>query len=197
MTGRSGEPKRAPNRLTEPRIDLVAPNEMSDEQRELMTDKQAQLSLFQLTARHPEVLRRLKAVGSFANRETRIAARDRELMILRMSWLYDSAFEWGQHYAQAIEAGLTEADAERVKAGPDAAGWSDWDLAVLEATDGIVADCMIPDAAWSVLRTRYDEETMLEFVIFFGHYTMVAMFANTFGLGVAPGRPNFDGELAT
>lgn len=195
MTGHG--PKRAPERLAEPRIALVAPDEMSDEQRDLMNDKQAQLSLFQLTARHPEVLRRLKAVGSFANRETKIAERDRELMILRMSWLYDSEFEWGQHYAQALDADLTQADAERVKAGPDADGWSDWDRAIVTAVDGIAADCMIPTPAWDTLRTRYDEETMLEFVIFFGHYTMVAIFANTFGLGVAPGRPGFDGKVTT
>ncbi|MEM7272516.1 MAG: carboxymuconolactone decarboxylase family protein [Actinomycetota bacterium] len=181
-------------RLSSPRIDLVAPEAMDAEQRGLMTETQAQLGLFQLCARHPEVLRRLKATGSFANRETRIAGRDRELMILRMSWLLDSEFEWGQHYDPAMAAGLSPADAERVKVGPDADGWDDWDRGVLSAIDGLVSDCMIPTAAWESLRSRYDEETMLEFVIFFGHYTMVATFANTFGLGTAPGRPGFDGR---
>lgn len=167
---------------------------MNDEQRSLMTDKQSQLSLFQLTARHPEVLRRLKAVGSFANRETQIDARDRELMILRMAWRYNSEFEWGQHYQNAIDAGLTSDDLERIKtAALD--GWADWEQAVLKATDGLISDCMIPDSAWQELRQRYDEDTMLEFVIFFGHYTMVSMFANTFGLPLALGRPGFDGQI--
>ena len=189
----SGE---ASERLRAPRIDLVAPDAMDAEQRSLMTEKQAQLSLFQLLARHPEVLRRLKATGSFANRDTQIPERDRELMILRISWLYDSEFEWGQHYEQAIEAGLSPADAERVKDDPDADGWSEWDRALLIATDGLLSGCMIPTQAWEVLRSRYSEELMLELVIFFGHYTMVAMFANTFGLGVAAGRPGFDGAAS-
>jgi len=183
----------AAQRLSAPRVPLVAPGEMNDEQRELMTEKQAELSLFQLTARHPEVLRRLKATGSFANRMTQIADRDRELMILRMAWLWQSEFEWGQHYGMALEAGFTGDDIERIKLGPDADGWSDWDHAVLLAADGLVSDCMIPASSWDTLTTRYSPDDMLEFVIFFGHYTMVATFANTFGLGVAPGRRGFDG----
>ncbi|MGI9599104.1 MAG: carboxymuconolactone decarboxylase family protein [Acidimicrobiales bacterium] len=190
---RSGD---ASERLDEPRIALVAPEHMTVEQRELMTDTQARLSLFQLTARHPEVLRRLKSTGSFANRMTQIPQRDRELLILRISWLYRSEFEWGQHYEQAIAAGLAVDDAERVKVGPDVEGWSDWDRALVLAVDGLVSDCMIPTPVWEVLRTRYSEEMMLELVIFFGHYTMVSTFANTFGLGVAPGRPGFDGVVA-
>lgn len=193
----------ASERLEAPRIDLVEPADMDAEQRELLGVDleagelgQASLSLFRLTVRHPEALRRLKAVGSFANGRTQLPDRDRELMILRVSWLYTSVFEWGQHYEQALAAGLTVDDAERVKLGPTAAGWSEWDHALLTATDGLVSDCMIPTAAWDVLRTRYSEETMLEMVIFFGHYTMVAMFANTFGLGAEPGRPDFDGVRA-
>lgn len=193
----------ASERLDEHRIPLVAPEDMTAEQRELLGVDleagelgQAGLSLFRLTVQHPEALRRLKAVGSFANRGTQIPDRDRELMILRMSWLYQSVFEWGQHYEQAIAAGLTVEDAERVKLGPDVDGWSDWDRSLLIATDGLVSDCMIPTVAWDALTARYSKEMMLELVIFFGHYTMVGMFANTFGLGAEPGRPDFNGTIA-
>ena len=178
-------------RLTEPRVALVPPEAMNDEQRSLINDKQRELGLFQLLARHPEALRRLKAVGSFANFETQLPDVDRELIILRMSWLYQSEFEWGQHYDKAVAAGWSAADIERVKIGTSAEGWSPWANAVLEATDGLVSDCMIPTPAWDVLTSRYSEEMMLELVIFFGHYTMVSTFANTFGLGLAPGRTGF------
>lgn len=167
---------------------------MNEEQRSLMTDKQSQLSLFQLLANHPEALRRLKAVGSFANSDTQLPAKDRELMILRMAWHYQSEFEWGQHYQQAIDAGWTAEDCERLKDRSATKGWDEWALALLLATDGLLDQATIPTAAWDVLRTRYSEEMMLEIVIFFGHYTMVSMFANTFGLSVGPGRPGFEAE---
>ena len=183
----------ASERLSEPRIALVAPDDMNAEQRELMTDKQAQLSLFQLCARHPEVLRRLKATGSFANQVTVLPARSREIMILRMAWLLQSEFEWGQHHPIAIAAGLTADEIERTKAGPGDERGSEWDRAVLIAIDGLVSDCMIPTESWDVLRSEWSEEMMLELVIFFGHYIMVATFANTFGLGAPPGKPGFDG----
>jgi alkylhydroperoxidase family enzyme len=164
---------------------------MDEEQRSLINETQAQLSLFQLLARHPEALRRLKATGSFANFESQIPDRDRELMVLRISWKYQSEFEWGQHYDKAIEAGLTAQECERIKDGPNAPGWDAWSKAILVATDGLLDSATIPDDAWDVLRTRYSEEVMLELVIFFGHYTMVSMFANTFGLGLGTGRPGF------
>ena len=167
---------------------------MNEEQRSLITEQQSQLNLFQLLARNPEALRRVKAVGSFANRDTALPAQDRELMILRISWLYESEFEWGQHLQQAIDAGWTRDDCERVKLGPGANGWDEWPRALLEATDGLVGQATIPDSAWDVLRARYSEEVMLELVVFFGHYTMVSMFANTFGLPLMPGRPGFDDD---
>lgn len=181
----------ADERVSAPRIALVASAEMNEEQRSLMTDKQSELSLFQLLARHPEVLRRVKAVGSFANRDCDLPAKDRELMILRMAWRYNSEFEWGQHYQQAIEAGWTAEECERLKDVSVSGDWDEWASALLSATDGLLDQAMIPTAAWNVLRTRYSEEMMLELIIFFGHYTMVSMFANTFGLGLAPGRPGF------
>ncbi len=181
----------AGERLDGPRISFVAPDDMNEEQRSLMTDKQSELSLFQLLARHPEVLRRLKAVGSFANRDSQLPAKDRELMILRMAWHYNSEFEWGQHYQQAIEAGWSAEDCERLKDRSAVEGWDDWAMALLSATDGLLDQAMIPTPAWNMLRTRYSEEMMLELVIFFGHYTMVTMFANSFGLGLSPGRPGF------
>ena len=190
-------------RLTEPRVPLLDPADMTPEQQELLGVDleagvlgQAALSLFQLTVQNPEALRRWKQVGFFANNMTGIADRDRELIILRMSWLYQSEFEWGQHIQRALDVGVSQEESERVKVGPSADGWSDWDRALLWATDGLVSDCMIPTEAWDVLTTRYPTETMLELVVFFGHYTMVSMFANTFGLGVAPGRAGFDGTVA-
>ncbi len=181
----------ASERLTEPRIALVSAAEMNEEQRSLVTERQSHVNLFQLLARHPEVLRRVKAVGSFANRDTKLPAKDRELMILRIAWHYDAEFEWGQHYQQAIDSGWSAEDCERVKHRSEIDGWDDWAAALLRATDGLLDQAMIPTAAWDVLRTRYSEEMMLELIIFFGHYTMISMFANTFGLGLAPGRPGF------
>ncbi|NNC79273.1 MAG: carboxymuconolactone decarboxylase family protein [Acidimicrobiales bacterium] len=173
----------------------MAPDDMNEEQRSLITEQQAQLSLFQLMARHPDALRRLKAVGSFANRDTVLPAKDRELMILRMAWRYNSEFEWGQHYQQAIDAGWSEADCQRVKVDSITDGWDEWSQALLAATDGLMSNAMVPTTAWDVLRRQWSEETMLELVIFFGHYTMVSMFANTFGLGLPPGRPGFNGQV--
>ena len=182
----------ASERLAAPRVPLLAPHEFNEEQRSLTTDEQRHVNLFQLVAQHPEAHRRLKATGSFANFETQLPVRDRELMILRMAWLYQSEFEWSQHAQPALDAGLTGDDLARVKVGAEADGWDDWDRTVLRTVEGLVSDCMIPTPVWDALAERYSTEMMLELVIFFGHYTLVTTLANVFGLGVNPGKPGFD-----
>src|SRR5213083_2051212 len=50
--------------------------------------------------------------------------RESELVILRVAHRHGSAYEWTQHVGLGRQAGVTEADLERIQAGPEAAGWS-------------------------------------------------------------------------
>jgi alkylhydroperoxidase family enzyme len=49
---------------------------------------------------------------------------DTELVILRVAYLCRSRYEWYQHTIIGEKAGLSVESIERIKAGPDAAGWS-------------------------------------------------------------------------
>jgi 4-carboxymuconolactone decarboxylase len=60
-----------------------------------------------------------------------ISARDRELVILRAGYNWKAGYEWAQHKRIGLDCGLTEEEIERIKAGPDAPGWSANDKALL------------------------------------------------------------------
>src|SRR5690606_38199303 len=79
-----------------------------------------------------------------------------------------------QHVRIARRAGLTDEEIERVKQGPDAAGWSADDALLLRAADELHRDACLSDATWEALAHRYDERRMIEVPMLVGHYHMVA-----------------------
>ena len=78
--------------------------------------------------------------------------RDNALLALRTGFRCDSEFEWGVHAETAVlRAGLTTEEVARVAAGPDAAGWSLRDAALLRAADELQDDHTISDDTWQTL----------------------------------------------
>jgi len=64
-----------------------------------------------------------------------LPARDRALVILRVAWQQHADYEWAHHAAIGTSAGLSGQDLTRVATGPDAAGWSAFDAALMRAVD--------------------------------------------------------------
>jgi alkylhydroperoxidase family enzyme len=84
-------------------------------------------------------------------------------------------------YARA--AGMSEADIDRVVAGPNVPGWSESEQALVRAVDELTSPAYdISDETWAVLRSQYDDARLTEIPFVVGQYTMLSMFAN--GLGV-------------
>ena len=86
-----------------PRIAPLA--DLSEELRELAMPPKGYGTPGELTVayrillNHPAVVRDLRPIGEFFLRETLLPMRDRELLILRASWLCRSPYEWGEHVA--------------------------------------------------------------------------------------------------
>jgi 4-carboxymuconolactone decarboxylase len=108
--------------------------------------------------------------------------RDRELLILRVSWRTQCHYEWAQHSRMALVAGLTAEQIAAV-AGPLAAGpWSDADLDLLRAVDEVADDHRVADETWTRLAGRYDEKQLLELLFVVGSYLCLAFVLNSAGL---------------
>ena len=128
--------------------------------------------------RHVEMFERYMAFGMNILKHALIAPRDREIVTLRTGWLCDAPFEWGAHVKLGREAGLTEAEIERIKLGPRAEGWSERESALLSAVDELHDDATIHDATWDVLAAHYDELQLIELPMIVGQYHMTAYFQN-------------------
>ena len=151
------------------------------------------LNIFRTMSHHPWVTKRFLQLGTQLLVRGSLPARERELLILRTGWNTQSEYEWGQHVAIGRAVGLNDVELARIKAGPDAAGWSDVDAALLRAADELHAGSTITGDTWSQLQAAYpDEQTLIEIVMVVGYYHLVAFFLNTTGVEREPGVVGLD-----
>jgi alkylhydroperoxidase family enzyme len=122
----------------------------------------------------------------------KLADREREIAILRTGWLCQAVYEWGQHVAIGRLCGLDDDDVRRIQAGPDAAGWTELESAILRATDELHDDACVSDATWARLAEHYDEAQLIELVMLVGHYHLVSFALNSLGVQREAGVVGFD-----
>jgi 4-carboxymuconolactone decarboxylase len=136
-------------------------------------------NIFPTFARHADLFRAWLPFGGFLLGGGVLAPRERELLILRTGFNCSSGYEWGQHVHIAEDLGMTREEILRVAEGPDAAGWTPADAALLRAADELHARAKISDGTWAQLAGAYDERGLLEITMLVGHYHLVAFALNS------------------
>jgi len=138
--------------------------------------------------RHPDLFARQVDIGIQLLAQGRLAPRDRELAILRMGWLCQAPYQWGEHILVAKKLGITSDEIERIIVGSEAPGWSALEAAILKATDELYENAMISDATWAVLAKHLDDQQLIELPIVVGQYQTVAYYQNSLRLRLHEGN---------
>lgn len=138
--------------------------------------------------RHAELFARQTDVGIELLGRGALAPRDRELAILRIGWLCQAPYEWGEHVLVAKKAGITSEEIERITQGSQARGWSAHDRALLCAAEELHRDAMISDATWATLAEQLDARQLIELPILIGQYQTVAYYQNALRLRLHGGN---------
>lgn len=177
------------------RIAPLTENEWTDDQRQLLEYAYRQGGFYNVIgtlARHWPASKALGRVGAHVLGPTStLPPRERELLILRTAWLCQAEYEWAQHVQIGLQAGVTSAEIERVKRGPDDPDWDRFDATLLRAADELHADQCIADATWQALADRYDTLQLMDVVFAVGQYTLVAMALKSFGTPLDDGLDGF------
>ncbi|HKR34752.1 MAG TPA: carboxymuconolactone decarboxylase family protein [Steroidobacteraceae bacterium] len=173
-------------RLSRPRLAPLHPSEWNDEQRELLTrgNPPRVLNVFATLVRHQDLYRRWMPFANHVLFKSSLPEREREMAILRVGWLCRSGYEFHQHTRIGKAAGLSDAEIERLKSDPDAAGWSAAESALLRAVDELHGDQFIGDETWQRLSQHYDTQQVIDLVFAVGQYTLVSMALNSFGVQI-------------
>jgi alkylhydroperoxidase family enzyme len=190
-----GFPKERPMpRLNEPRLPPIDPNDFNEEQREVYKNQIEQgsvLNIFRTLAHHPKLAKRWGVFGTHILNKSTLSPRDREIAILRIGWLCQAEYEWGQHVVIGKAAGLSLKEIERIKEGTDADGWTDAEKLIIRATDELKDDAFITDETWKALTGHYSDQQLMDLVFTVGQYNLVSMALNTLGVQLDKDIPGF------
>ena len=181
-------------KLATPRLDPIQPEDWSDEIKKILqpnVEKGTVFNIFKTLSHHPDLFRRWLVFGNHVLFKSTLPPRERELVILRIGWLCEAEYEWAQHVLIGKEAGLTAEEIERIKAGPNARGWSEADKLLLQATDELHKDAFITDATWNGLCQHFDTKQLMDVVFAVGQYNLVSMALNTLGVQLDDGLEGF------
>jgi 4-carboxymuconolactone decarboxylase len=147
------------------------------------------LNILRTIAHHPRLLQPFLGFAATLAIGGVLPRRESELLALRTAWNCVSPFEWGHHVIYARNAGLSDAEIERVASGPDDGTWSARDRALLRAADALHLQQDVPQRLWDELAESWDPAQLVEITFVVGNYTMLSMVANATGVPLEPDLP--------
>ncbi|MEO9601549.1 carboxymuconolactone decarboxylase family protein [Parasphingorhabdus sp.] len=172
-------------RLNKPRIAPLAESELDTESRAMLGERFQSgkiLNIFRTLIKAPRAYKAFMWWGGYIlSHHNDLSAREREIIILRTGFNWKAGYEWAQHVRIGKDCGLTDEEIERIKAGPDAPGWTPLESAMLQATDDLTGDGHVADATWEALADLTEKQRM-DLVMTVGQYSQVSMLLNSFGV---------------
>ena len=182
-------------KLARARINPVPESEWTVAQRRYLEPIKGKAPFYNISAtlaRHIEAAEKFNVWAYHVMGDSsKLDGRHREILILRVGWLCDSEYEWGQHKIFAKNEGLSDEEIERIKIGSQAEGWSDIERALIDAADELHENSFVSDHTWAVLSKQYTEQQMMDLVFTVGQYHMVSMALNSFGVQLDDGVAGF------
>ncbi len=186
---------KKPFRLKEPRLAPLTEAQWNEDQTKLLAPFKNEegnvLNVLATLARHPKLFERFMTFGFYILQEQTLPDRDREILILRIGWLCQAEYEFGQHTLMGKRAGLTDEEILRITKGPDDPGWSVFDAALVRAVDELYYDAIISDTTWKVLSERYNEKQFMDVIFTVGDYNLVSWALNSLGVQLEKNVPGF------
>ncbi len=182
-------------RLSEPRVSPLEPDAWSEQAKEVLApiaERGPVFNIFKTLAHHPDLMRRWLVFANHILGKSTLGVRERELVILRIGYLCQAGYEWGQHVQIARRAGMSDDEIRSAKSGPDTPGISELDRLLLAATDELHADAHVSDTTWNGLSQHLTTQQLMDLVFTVGQYNLVSMALNTLGVQLDEGLPGWD-----
>ena len=152
------------------------------------------LNIFRTLQHHPRLMQAWLVFGRYVLAESTLPARHREMAMLRIGWLCQSDYEFGQHARIAREIGMTDAEILAITRGADDPLWSPFEQALLKGVDELHNDALIADATWDRLSEHYSVQQMMDFIFTVGQYNLVSMALNSLGVEREAGLAGFPAD---
>ena len=167
-------------------------NDAAQDMLKPFVDQGRVFNIFKTLANHPNLGRRWMVFANHILGKSTLSPRDREMLILRIGYLCQAGYEWGQHVQISRDLGMSDEEIRACQSGPDTPGISELDRWLLSAADELHADAHVSDTTWAGLAEHYDTQQLMDIVFTVGQYNLVSMALNSFGVQLDEGLPGWD-----
>ena len=108
--------------------------------------------------------------------ELQLSSKFRELAILRVAIVNRAPYEYEQHTAEALNAGISQAQIDALSNWRVSQLFDESEQAVLAYTDAMTQSVQVPAALFERLSTWFDEQQLVELTAIIAGYNMVSRF---------------------
>jgi 4-carboxymuconolactone decarboxylase len=137
-------------------------------------------------ANHPKLALPSLDFGRYMLVESSLTVRQRELVVLRVAWRYDSHYQWAHHVHAARKIGLTDAEFEALQSEEVSEPFSREERALLRAIDQLCDRGRIDDPTWAILEETMDRHQLMDFLYSVGFFAMNAWVQGAIGIQLEP-----------
>lgn len=159
------------------RVPLVQPGtrpELAEVESRILAERGRVSVLYQVLLNSGPIAAGWERMLTAVRNQTGVPADLRELMILRVAVLNGAGFEFDAHVPHAERAGVGAEKIAAVRATSLPAVFSPLERLVLELTDAMTRDIVVPDALMERLRRQFDATGIVELVATVAAYNMVS-----------------------
>lgn len=187
------------------RIPLCPREEWTDAHREVFAfwgepnswEEGSKTNIIMTTGNHPALGKVYNLWGRHFLMENSLNTRQLEIVILRVSWLIKSAYEWHNHVGYAMNAGITLEEIAAVRDFPEGCAFNEEETALIKACDEQMGDNRIGDETWATLTKYFDKRQLMDLVFTIGHYAMTGWAIASFGVPIEGGADAIGFDLRT
>jgi 4-carboxymuconolactone decarboxylase len=163
------------------RVPLVEPGsrpELAEIEAAIRAERGGEIAvLYQALLNSPAIASGWEKMLTAVRNRTQVPADMRELMILRVAVINRATFEFAAHAPHARSAGVSDEKIEAIRTWPaETDRFTDDERLVLELTDSMTRDVVVPDLLSERLRKRFDARGLVEVVATVAAYNMVSRF---------------------
>ena len=138
---------------------------------------------------HPELARRLQALGEQLRWNAKLPPHLIELAVLVTARRWTCQHEWTIHEKLARKHGLEERIVTAIAKGREPEGMPADEAAVYAFCREVHASGRAGDAAFDAVRSRFGLDGALELIALCGYYSLMAMVLNTAGMPLPDNAP--------
>jgi 4-carboxymuconolactone decarboxylase len=153
------------------------------------------LNVQKMVANSPGSVREFTRLGNALLMKAKLSSYFRELVIIRVSFLTGSRYEWAQHVPIALAAGVTKAQLEEINNWRESSLFNEQDRVILEFTDQVVQEHQPSEATFNLAAKFLDPGSLVELTLSIGYWSMVGKFLRTFQVEIEESLLNNIGHL--